>query len=112
MELLFLILIAVVLVFGFGVLLVSRVRDRHDRGPAPTPTVTLERPPRGGVAAPPISVEEEETEIFPELKSALARDEWLALGDAIADAKAAAGKPVGQAPSRKSNKRQTTSSRK
>jgi fused signal recognition particle receptor len=63
MELLFLILIAVVLVFGFGVLLVSRVRDRHDRGPAPTPTVTLERPPRGGVAAPPISVEEEETEI-------------------------------------------------
>ena len=62
MELLFLILIAVVLVFGFGVLLVSRVRDRHDRGPAPTPTVTLERPPRGGVAAPPISVEEEETE--------------------------------------------------
>jgi len=62
MELLFLILIAVVLVFGFGVLLVSRVRDRHDRGPDPTPTVTLERPPRGGVAAPPISVEEEETE--------------------------------------------------
>lgn len=39
-------------------------------------------------------VQEEETELLPELKSALGRDEWLALGDAIAQAKADAGMPV------------------
>ena len=52
-------------------------------------------------------VEEEETELLPELKSALSRQEWLALGDKIADAKAAAGAPVRTAPRRKSAKRST-----
>jgi hemerythrin-like domain-containing protein len=50
-------------------------------------------------------VEEEETELLPALKSSLSRDEWLALGDKIADAKAAAGSPVKTAPRRKSGKR-------
>ena len=36
-------------------------------------------------------VEEEETEIFPELKSSMKRTEWLKLGDQIAEAKASAG---------------------
>lgn len=36
-------------------------------------------------------VHEEETELLPELKSAMERDEWMALGAAIADAKEAAG---------------------
>jgi hemerythrin-like domain-containing protein len=39
-------------------------------------------------------VEEEEGELLPELKSALGREEWLALGDSIAQAKADAGMPV------------------
>ncbi|MEA3185340.1 MAG: hypothetical protein QOJ74_1817 [Ilumatobacteraceae bacterium] len=56
-------------------------------------------------------VEEEETEIFPELKSSLERSEWLALGDAIAEAKAAAGKPVPSAPRRRSGKRKSASRR-
>jgi hemerythrin superfamily protein len=56
-------------------------------------------------------VEEEETEIFPELKSALDRTEWLALGDAIAAAKADAGKPVPSAPRRRSAKRKASSRR-
>ena len=50
-------------------------------------------------------VEEEETELLPELKSALARDEWLALGDKIAAAKAEAGAPVSPSRGRRSTKR-------
>jgi hypothetical protein len=55
--------------------------------------------------------EKEEGEIFPELKSALGRDEWLALGDAIAEARSAAGMPVKPAPRRRSSKPKTTRSR-
>ncbi len=36
-------------------------------------------------------VEEEETELLPELKASMERADWLQLGDQIADAKAAAG---------------------
>jgi hemerythrin-like domain-containing protein len=50
-------------------------------------------------------VEEEETQLLPELKDAMERDEWLALGDAIADAKLAAGLPLPDAPRRRSSKR-------
>ena len=50
-------------------------------------------------------VEEEETQILPELKESLSRDEWLTLGDRIADAKQAAGLPVPQPPRRRSTKR-------
>jgi len=51
-------------------------------------------------------VEEEESEILPELKDALDRQEWLALGDAIAKAKADAGAPPPSSPRRRSAKRQ------
>lgn len=54
-------------------------------------------------------VEEEETQILPELKEAISRDEWVALGDAIAQAKEAAGLPVSQPPRRKSTKRRSKS---
>jgi hemerythrin superfamily protein len=50
-------------------------------------------------------VEEEESQLLPELKDAMDRDEWLALGDAIADAKLAAGMPLPEAPRRRSSKR-------
>ncbi len=50
-------------------------------------------------------VEEEETQLLPELKDAISRDEWVALGDAIAAAKEAAGLPVPPPPRRKSSKR-------
>jgi hemerythrin superfamily protein len=50
-------------------------------------------------------VEEEETQLLPELKDAMDRDEWLALGDAIADAKLAVGLPLPEAPRRRSSKR-------
>jgi|SRR5829696_6641036 len=50
-------------------------------------------------------VQEEETQILPELKEALSREQWTALGDAIAEAKEAAGLPVPQPPRRKSSKR-------
>ncbi len=50
-------------------------------------------------------VEEEETQILPELKEALSRDEWLALGDRLAEAKQADGLPVPQPPKRRSTKR-------
>ncbi len=50
-------------------------------------------------------VEEEESELLPELKSALSRDDWLKLGDQIAKAKADAGAPVQTAPRRRSSKR-------
>ena len=54
-------------------------------------------------------VEEEETEIFPELKSALPREDWLAMGDAIAKAKADAGQPLPAPSRRRSQKRKSTS---
>lgn len=57
-------------------------------------------------------VEEEETELLPELKEAFSREEWAAMGDAIAEAKQAAGLPVPQPPKRRSTKRRSkTSSR-
>ena len=43
-------------------------------------------------------VKEEETEILPELKEAMSHEEWAAMGDAIAEAKKAAGLPVPQPP--------------
>jgi hemerythrin-like domain-containing protein len=45
-------------------------------------------------------VEEEETELLPELKSALSREEWLTLGDKIFDAKTVAGAPPKTSPRR------------
>jgi hemerythrin-like domain-containing protein len=39
-------------------------------------------------------VEEEESELLPSLKSAISREDWLSLGDAIAKAKADAGAPA------------------
>lgn len=51
-------------------------------------------------------VEEEESQLLPELKDAISRDEWLALGDAIAEAKSQRGMPVPQPPRRRSAKRQ------
>ncbi|MCU1367445.1 MAG: hypothetical protein JWL72_4680 [Ilumatobacteraceae bacterium] len=53
-------------------------------------------------------VEEEETELLPELKEKLDRAEWLALGDAIAAAKAAAGAPVPPPARRRSAKRKVS----
>jgi hemerythrin-like domain-containing protein len=54
-------------------------------------------------------VEEEESQLLPELKEKLERSEWLALGDAIAEAKAEAGHP---APARRrSTKRKATAKR-
>jgi hemerythrin superfamily protein len=58
---------------------------------------------KGGISH---HVEEEETQILPELKEAISREEWLALGDAIAQAKQEAGLPVAQPPRRNSSKRQ------
>jgi hemerythrin-like domain-containing protein len=55
-------------------------------------------------------VEEEERELLPELRDALDRDEWLAMGDAIAAAKEAAGLPVPAPSSRRSSKRRGRSS--
>jgi len=47
-------------------------------------------------------IEEEEKEILPALKRELPRNEWLAIGDAIVAAKAAAGAPRStKAPARK-----------
>jgi hemerythrin superfamily protein len=54
-------------------------------------------------------VEEEETEIFPELKSALPREDWLAMGDAIAKARADAGQPLPAPSRRRSQKRRSAS---
>jgi hypothetical protein len=50
-------------------------------------------------------VEEEETELLPELKDAMPREEWQDLGDAIIEAKAAAGIPAATPPKRRSTKR-------
>jgi hypothetical protein len=46
---------------------------------------------KGGISH---HVEEEETQLLPELKESLERDEWLAIGDALVQAKEAAGLPV------------------
>jgi hemerythrin-like domain-containing protein len=56
-------------------------------------------------------VEEEESEILPALKEALPREDWLALGDSIAQAKADAGQPVPQPQRRRSQKRKSNSKR-
>jgi DUF438 domain-containing protein len=53
-------------------------------------------------------VEEEESELLPELKDEMERDAWLALGDAIARAKEEAGLPVASPPRRKSAKRSSS----
>src|SRR5215203_5683779 len=53
-------------------------------------------------------VQEEETQLLPELKEASTRDEWLALGDALAQAKESAGLPVPQPQRRRSTKRRRT----
>lgn len=50
-------------------------------------------------------VEEEETELLPELKSEMERTDWLALGDQIAAAKEAAGSPVPGPSKRRATKR-------
>jgi hemerythrin superfamily protein len=52
-------------------------------------------------------VEEEENELLPELKDAISRDEWAAMGDALAAAKQERGLPVPQPPRRRSAKRRT-----
>lgn len=57
---------------------------------------------KGGISH---HVEEEETELLPELKEGLDRDAWLAIGDALVEAKKAAGLPVPQPRRRKSTKR-------
>ncbi len=49
-------------------------------------------------------IQEAETEILPELKESLSREEWLALGDQIAEAEEA-GLPVPQPPKRRSTRR-------
>ena len=57
---------------------------------------------KGGISH---HVEEEETELLPELKSALDRKSWLALGDEISAAKKRAGAVAKPAPRRRSAKR-------
>ena len=57
---------------------------------------------KGGISH---HVEEEESQLLPELKEKLDRAEWLALGDALVEAKKAAGLPVPPSPRRKSTKR-------
>jgi hemerythrin-like domain-containing protein len=52
-------------------------------------------------------VEEEENELLPELKDAISREEWAAMGDALAAAKQERGMPVPQPPRRRSSKRRT-----
>jgi hemerythrin-like domain-containing protein len=56
-------------------------------------------------------VEEEETEILPELKDSMPRADWLALGDAIAQAKADAGQPVPTPKLRRSQRRRAATKR-
>ena len=52
-------------------------------------------------------VDEEENELLPELKDAISREEWAAMGDALAAAKQERGMPVPQPPRRRSAKRRT-----
>jgi iron-sulfur cluster repair protein YtfE (RIC family) len=54
-------------------------------------------------------VKEEESELLPQLKDDMTREEWVALGDAIVEAKEAAGLPVPEPTRRKSAKRTTKS---
>lgn len=61
---------------------------------------------KGGISH---HVEEEETQLLPDLKDSLERDEWVALGDALAADKEARGLPVPQPPRRKSTKRAKSS---
>ena len=56
-------------------------------------------------------VEEEENELLPELKDAIGREEWAAMGDALAAAKEERGLPVPQPPRRRSTKRTKAKSR-
>jgi hemerythrin superfamily protein len=53
--------------------------------------------------------QEEETEILPALKEALPRQDWLALGDRIAQAKSDAGQPATPPTRRRSQKRKSNS---
>ena len=53
-------------------------------------------------------VSEEETELLPELKASLDREQWMTLGERIAAAKAAAGAPPATAAKRRSAKRTTS----
>ena len=52
-------------------------------------------------------VQEEENELLPELKDAISREEWAAMGDALAAAKQERGMPVPQPARRRSSKRRT-----
>jgi hemerythrin-like domain-containing protein len=56
-------------------------------------------------------VEEEESNLLPELKQKMERADWLALGDAIAEAKAEAGQPLPAPAQRRSSKRKVGSKR-
>jgi hypothetical protein len=56
-------------------------------------------------------VEEEETEILPELKEKMPQADWLSMGDAIAKAKADAGQAVPAPKRRRSQKRKPTAKR-
>jgi hemerythrin-like domain-containing protein len=62
---------------------------------------------KGGISH---HVKEEENELMPELKDALSREEWAALGDALAEAKQAAGLPVPAPARRRSTKRRAKAS--
>jgi hypothetical protein len=53
-------------------------------------------------------VEEEETEILPELRDKMPRADWLTMGEAIAQAKADAGQPLPAAKRRRSQKRKAS----
>jgi hemerythrin-like domain-containing protein len=55
-------------------------------------------------------VEEEETQLLPELKDAMSAQDWSAMGDQIVAAKEAAGLPVPQPPRRRSSKRSKSKS--
>jgi hemerythrin-like domain-containing protein len=59
---------------------------------------------RGGIMH---HVKEEENELLPELKDAVSREEWAAMGDALAAAKQQRGMPLPPAPRRRSAKRPT-----
>ena len=76
-----------------------RRSSRWSRCPASEQSVEMLK---GGISH---HVHEEETQLLPELKESLERDEWLAIGDALVQAKEAAGLPVPQPPRRKSTKR-------
>lgn len=54
-------------------------------------------------------VHEEETELLPELKGSMERAEWMLIGDAIVEAKEAAGMPVSTGSSNGGRKQKATS---